>query len=305
MASLRARFARFVARVSTKGPVARAIGKPGFVPRYRATLDRMTWSFAKPPRGVERRRVDDAGVRGEWLVAAAHSDARRVVLYLHGGGYVACSPAHYRTLTGALAKACDARVFALDYRLAPEHPYPAALEDALCAYDWLLAQGVAARDIAVGGDSAGGGLALSLLLALRDRGGPMPAAGVLLSPWLDLSSSGDSVRANAALDDVVVYDGSRGFAQLYAGDIPLDDPRVSGLFADLRGLPPLLVQASEIEMLRDDSVRLRDRAAAAGTDVRLHLYDGVHHVWQLFEYLPETRAALAEIGAFVKSETGR
>ena len=301
MASLRARIARLVARVSTKAPVARAVGKPDFVRRYRATLDRMKLSFGRTPRGVARSPIDGATVHGEWLVPRNTPARRRIILYQHGGGYVACSPAHYRSLTGALALRCDARVFATDYRLAPEHPFPSALDDVLAVYDWLVGGGVDPADIVAGGDSAGGGLTLSFLLALRERGSKPIAGAFLLSPWVDLSGSGESVIANARSDDVVVRDGATDFARLYAGTAPLDHPIASGLHADLHGLPPLLVQASSIEILRDDAVRLVDKARAAGVDARLHLYDGVHHVWPLFTGLPESREALDEITAFVEA----
>ncbi|MBV8488915.1 MAG: alpha/beta hydrolase [Candidatus Eremiobacteraeota bacterium] len=302
MASFQAGIARWVARVTTKREVRNALGKPDFVRRYRTTLNRMRLTFGRLPRGAQALAVDENGIRGEWVLGDAA--ASTVVLYNHGGGYVALSPPPYRSLTGALALKCGARVFALDYRLAPEHPYPAAVDDAIAAYDWLLAQGIAPQNVVVGGDSAGGGLTLSLLLALRRRGRPLPACAFLFSPWVDLTGTSDSVRTNAESDDVLVHDGSDRFARMYAGDRALDDPDVSGLFADLSGLPPLLVQASTIEMLRDDAVRLVERAGAAGVDARLHLYDGLPHVWQLFANLPESREALAQIAQFVAANAG-
>jgi acetyl esterase/lipase len=261
----------------------------------------MQITFGRTPPGVALSPVNAGGVRGEWLVPKASPDAKSFILYQHGGGYVACSPGCYRSLTGALALRCDARVFVTDYRRAPEHPFPAALEDVLATYDWLTGAGVDPADIVAGGDSAGGGLTLSFLLALRERGSKPIAGAFLLSPWVDLTASGDSIRTNARSDDVIVHDGSDRFARMYAGDRALDDPLVSGLYADLRGLPPLLVQASEIEMLRDDSVRLVEKARAAGVDAHLHLFDGVHHVWQLFTNMPESRQALGEIATFVKN----
>lgn len=228
----------------------------------------------------------------------APANGARTILYLHGGGYIGGAVSQYRQLIGALAARCGARVFAPEYRLAPEHPYPAAVDDAIGAYRWLLTQGTVARTY-VGGDSAGGGLAMSLLLAARDRGLPLPAAAFLLSPWVDLASTSASVRANAHSDDVLVYGESHAIAPLYAGALALDDPRVSAVYADLQNLPPLLVQASASEMLRDDAVRLVARARAAGVDARLRLWDGVPHVWQLFTGIPEAREALHDIAHFI------
>jgi acetyl esterase/lipase len=206
----------------------------------------------------------------------------------------------YRSLTSTFARRCDARVFALDYRLAPEHPFPAALDDAVAAYRWLLAQDIAPSAIVIAGDSAGGGLTLSTLLAIRDRGLPRPAGAVMIAPWVDLMSTGESIRTNARTDDVVVPDnGENKLAHAYMGDGALDDPRASGLYADLAGLPPLLIQASATEVLRDDSVRLDAKARAAGVDSKLRLWDGLPHVWHLFAHLPETREAFDDIAPFV------
>jgi acetyl esterase/lipase len=301
VASLQARAARLLARVSTKFPIERAVGTPHLVRRYRTTLDRMALSFGRLPRGTRVRAAENGSVRGEWIELATQAPPSkgRLVYYLHGGAFVGCSARLYRSLTGALALRCSAAVFALDYRLAPEHPFPAALDDAIAGYEGLLARGIRAGSIVVGGDSAGGGLALSLLLALRDRGRPLPAAGLLFSPWVDLAATGPSIAQNARIDDVVVYDDSHALARMYAGQRALDDPAVSGLYADLTGLPPLLVQASEIEMLRDDAVRLASKAGKAGVDARLRLFDGVHHVWQLFTALPESREALDDVANFV------
>ena len=302
--SLQARIVRFAVRVSTKNRIARAVGRPDFVARYRATLDRMRGTFGRVQRGVRCTGAAlPSGLRGEWMVPENAGD--RALLYLHGGGYVACSPAHYRSLTSALAAACAARVLVPDYRLAPEHPFPAALDDAIAAYDLLLAGGADPAGVVVAGDSAGGGLALSLLLALRDARRPMPAGAVLLSPWVDLSSSSPSIARNARSDDVVAFDESHALARAYAGSRRLEDAAVSGLFADLHGLPPLLVHASRIEMLCDEAVRLVERAQSSGVDARLRLFDGVHHVWQLCTYLPEARASIAEVALFANQVAPR
>jgi acetyl esterase/lipase len=289
--------------VSTKYPIAMAMRRGNVVPVYRATLARMALTFGRFPRGTAGRVVAVPPLRGEW-VEPAGGGAERTLLYLHGGGYIGGAPNQYRALTGALALTCNARVFVPDYRLAPEHPFPAAIDDAVAAYEALLAQGADASRTFVGGDSAGGGLTLSLLLALRDRGTALPAGAILLSPWVDLAATGASIIENAKRDDVVVFDdGKHIFARMYAGEAPLNDPRASGLYADLSGLPPLLIQASSIEMLRDDAVRLAEKTRAAGGDARLRLWDGVQHVWQLFTNLPESREAFKDIADFVRQPT--
>lgn len=305
-ASLAAQCAGLLARATIKLPTALVLRSPYFVHYYRLILGQMALTFGEAPRGVTRMPVREGPVRGEWMVPSdAGRIGERAMLYLHGGGYIGGAVAQYRWLIGSLARCSQTCAFALEYRLAPEHPFPAALDDAIEAYLWLLARGADPTRTFVGGDSAGGGLTLSLLLALRDRGIPLPAGAFLLSPWVDLASTGDSIRSNARSDDVLVYGEDRAIAPLYAGALALDDPRVSGLYADLRGLPPLLVQASASEMLRDDAVRLVERARAAGVDATLRLWDGVPHVWQTFTNLPESREALAELATFCRGAVSR
>ncbi|HAJ36252.1 MAG TPA: hypothetical protein DCL15_11215, partial [Chloroflexi bacterium] len=242
----------------------------------RQPLDRL--SVITPRSPIQRQVITTPFFAGEWLTPP-HVDARRVVLYLHGGGYVSGSPATHLAVTTQLAQAAGARLFALDYRLAPEHPFPAALEDAWAVYWWLLTEEhVAPAQIVVAGDSAGGGLTLALLLALRDAGMPLPAGAVGLSPWLDLTLSGATLTANAATD-YLNRDILRASAQMYSQGHVLDDPLLSPLYADLRGLPPLLLQAGGAEMLLDDSRRFAMRAHAAGVDVKLAIFPHMVHVW--------------------------
>ncbi|MBV8116746.1 MAG: alpha/beta hydrolase [Candidatus Eremiobacteraeota bacterium] len=282
--------------MTSKIPGARTVASPHFVRRYRRMIGRSVLLFGRLPRGLTRATVEDrtAGVRGEWVMLNADPNAATVVYYLHGGGYVAGSPAMYRTLTGAFCRRCRVRVFALDYRLAPEHRFPAAVHDAVAGYRWLLDAGNKPRDIVIAGDSAGGGLALSTMLALRDAGLPLPAGAVMIAPWVDLAAT-----------VVVSKRGERRIAHAYVGDRPLDDPLASGLYAELHGLPPLMIQASTIEMLRDDAVRLDAKARSAGVESTLRLWDGVPHVWHIFSGLPESREAFAEIAGFVTHVTGR
>jgi acetyl esterase/lipase len=292
---------RALLRNTVKNPMVRSLKKPNLPRRYRKIIGGGTALFARLPHGVSRVPVEErvAGVFGEWILPYAQPFSPRVVLYLHGGGYVAGSPRMYRSVTTTFALRCNARVFALDYRLAPEHPFPAALDDAVAAYRWLLGQGIAPSNMLVAGDSAGGGLTLSTLLALRDGGSPLPAGAVMIAPWVDLLATGESVRTNAHSDDVVVPDGGENLlAHAYMGGGALDDPRASGLYANLEGLPPILIQASAIEVLRDDSIRLDAKARAAGVDSKLRLWDGLPHVWHLFKMLPETREAFDDIAAF-------
>jgi len=267
----------------------------------RRPLDRLT--FLTHPAGVTRQPVTDAPFGSEWVTVAG-SAPERVLLYLHGGGYVSGSPSTHVAITARLAKEAEARVFALDYRLAPEHPYPAQLEDAWAAYWWLLTeQGVKPAQITVGGDSAGGGLTLALLLALRDAGVPLPAGAVCLSPWLDLTLSGATLATNEPTD-YLNFDVLHASAQMYANGYDLRHPLISPLYADLAGLPPLLIQAGSAEMLLDDSRRLALRAREAGVEVQLEVWEHMVHVWHFTWMLePKARQALAQIGRFVRHRT--
>src|SRR6185437_2585656 len=228
---------------------------------------------------------------------AAATGSDRVLLYLHGGSYLFCSPATHRSITFSLAEQASARVFALDYRLAPEDPFPAAVEDAVAALRALRSIGVDPSRVVVAGDSAGGGLALSALLALRDAGDPLPAAAILFSPWTDLAVTG------ASISDPRYRNFLRRMAKLYLADAPDTDPLASPLYANLRGLPPLLIHASEGEMLRDDSTRLATAALDAGVAATLELWPtSLPHAWHVFApFLPEGREALARAAAFIRS----
>lgn len=228
----------------------------------------------------------------------------RGLLYLHGGGYVLGSLDTHAELMGRLAKACRAPVLGVDYRLAPEHPYPAAVEDAVASYDRLLANGIKADQIVVAGDSAGGGLTLACLLALKAQGKPQPAGAVLLSPWTDLTGSGESSRTRAALDPMISPEILLPMARRYYGDTDPTDPGVSPLFGDLTGLAPLLIQVGDHEVLLDDSTRLAQRAKAQGVAAELEIYEEAFHVFQNVPGLPESGDALASIGRFFDRVTG-
>jgi monoterpene epsilon-lactone hydrolase len=238
-------------------------------------------------------------------IATPGSRADRHILYLHGGGYVTGSPGLYRHLTWRLAAAGQARLSAIDYRLAPEHPFPAALDDASAAWHGLLAEGASPQHCVVMGDSAGGGLSLALVLKLRDMGVPLPAAVVALSPWTDLAVTGASCRLNADVDPMQNADDLLPLAAQYLGGADPRNPYASPLYGTLQGLPPTLLQVGSDEILRDDSVRMAERMRAAGCTVALEIWPRMPHVWHAFvPFLPEARRAIARIGAFVQQCVG-
>lgn len=244
---------------------------------------------------------------GEWIHSEKNADhtKEKVVLYLHGGGYVACSPITHRNLTTRLARYGQCRVFAINYRKSPEYPYPYALEDALHAYQWLLEQGIDPGNIVLGGDSAGGNLTLVTLLAIRDKKLPMPAGGVCLSPWTDLTVKGDSIRFNRQMDPMIPSRRVKHAARLHANGMPLDDPRLSPIFADLEGLPSLLIHVGDNEVLLSDSTRFAAKAKDSGVDVELKVWRNAPHVFQLFAGLvPQSNQSLREIGHFVQRARG-
>jgi acetyl esterase/lipase len=231
--------------------------------------------------------------------------AGRVILYLHGGGYVFGGAGSHGNAVAHLGQAAGATVFLPLYRLAPENPYPAALEDAMAAYRWLLEYGISPRRIGVAGDSAGAGLAVATLVAIRDAGLPMPGAAALLSPLVDLTMSGDSMISRAKHDAMLSPAYIRFCAQAYCAGRPGDHPGCSPLFANLRGLPPLLIQTGSEEILYSDSERLAERARLAQVDVTFVCYQGLGHVFQLFVgWLRESDTAIAEIGTFFLQRWG-
>jgi epsilon-lactone hydrolase len=262
---------------------------------------------AVPPERLEGVRVREAvvgGVSGEWLTAASGTSGA-TVLYLHGGGYALGSPASHRHFAAQLAVRSKAACFVPDYRLAPEHPCPAAIEDAVAVYDALLDQGASPERLCIGGDSAGGGLTLATLLALRDGGAPLPAAAVLISPWVDLTCMGGSLEDNARYDYLNPRS-VRHYAKWYAGELSLDDPRVSPLHADLRGLPPLFVCVGDAEVLRDENLMLIERAREAKVDVEVEVGEGMIHVYPLLAPLiPQGRSATKRLAQFIRSHVDR
>jgi len=258
-------------------------------------------AFLPLPEGTVVEPVDAAGVPSEWVTAAGVT-GNRTILFLHGGGYVIGSLNTHRTLASNMSKAAGAKVLLIDYRLAPEHPFPAAVDDAVAAYGWLLDQGIPAASIAVSGDSAGGGLTVATLVALRDKGLATPACAVPISPWVDLEGTGESMTTLHDADPMVKQPGLARMAGMYLGDADPKSPLAAPMHADLTGLPPLLIQVGTRETLLDDARRLHRNALAAGVNSSLEEAGGMIHVWHLFgPMLTEAREAIGRAGAFINS----
>ena len=266
----------------------------------RQHMEELTRS-APLPEGARFTPVEAGSVPCEW-VEAPGATTKGTLLYLHGGGYTIGSVRTHRALVARLASATGARALTVDYRLGPEHPFPAAVDDALAAYRWLVRTGVEPRRIVVAGDSAGGGLTVALLLALRDAGEALPAAGVCISPWTDLAGEGTSMTSHADRDPIVQRDGLLQMAAAYLAGQDPRAPLASPIHADLRGLPPLLVHVGTAETLLDDATRPAERARAADVAVDLEVWDDMIHVWHAFApLLPEADEAIARIGTWVRS----
>ena len=286
--------ATLVERLRQAGPIA-----GGDVATMRAGMDAATADFA-PPAEVRFEPVLAGGVRAEWTTAPGAREDRALV-YLHGGAYCLGGIATHRGLAARLSRLARLRVLNVDYRLAPEHPYPTAVDDAVAAVRFAYACGLAPSRVAVGGDSAGGGLAVATLVALRDAGEPLPAAGVCISPWTDLSGSGASMRSRAALDPLVEAETLSLMAAHYLAGRDPRTPLASPLFADLAGLPPLLVHVGGAEILLDDATRLAERARDVGVEVELEVWDEMIHVWHAFaDLLPEGEQAVQGIAEFLE-----
>jgi monoterpene epsilon-lactone hydrolase len=247
--------------------------------------------------------VDAGGVPAEWVTAPG-ALKKRVIYYLHGGGYAMGSIKTHREMVSRLSRAACARVLFIDYRLAPESPFPAAVQDATAAYRWLLSTGVNPDNVVIAGESAGGGLAVSTLIALRDMGDPLPSAAISLSPWVDMEAFGESMTTKAEVDPLVSRESILMYAKAYLGNTDPRTPLAAPLYADLSGLPPLLVQVGTAEVLLDDATRLVEMAKSAGVDVILERYEGMIHMWHFYPMLPEGQQAIQRIAEFVGKHVG-
>ncbi len=271
------------------------------IPDLRKETGKSSGLMGKLPQGFQVQAVDLNGVPGRWVLPSADAPRDKVLLYFHGGGYVIGSAAGHTPIAAKFVQAGGAPALLFDYRLAPEHPFPAGLEDALTAYRWLLAQGTDPRKIVFMGDSAGGGLCLAALLAARDQGLPLPAGAVALSPWTDLKNTGASYETNAKVDRLTWRESQVVFSKYYAGEQDAGQPWISPLYGDLHGLPPLLIYVGGDELLRDDSTRFAEKAQQAGVEVTLHVGAGLFHCYPATApAFPEAAQALEEIGDFIK-----
>lgn len=296
MPSLLSRFYRLIIQYYV-GPKFRRAGNS--VPAWKKLLDDMG-KFQRVPKGTEVQPVMVGSTPAEWVWSPG-SKEQHTVLYLHGGAMVMGSPANYRETAARFSTGFGCKLLVLDYRLAPEHPFPAAIEDAISAYHWLLELGYAPDQVAMGGDSAGGSLAVQTLLALRDTGEPLPAAGFCISPPLDWTRfDGESYRTRAHADPWIAEQMCRFTGGLYVGDNDPSSPLLNPLHMDLAGLPPLVIHVGDDEVLLSDAVRLAERAQAAGVEVEFKVWPGMWHAFQTNAAIaPEARQSLAEICSFV------
>lgn len=292
--------------VSDRAALAALFAAPAMPPvsqswaDQRAGMDALADAFP-PTEGFEAVPAAVGGIRGEWVCGKHVRRNDAALLYLHGGGYAIGSPKSHRHMVGLIGIESGLPVFSADYRLAPEHPFPAAVEDGVAAYKGLLDSGIAPGKLAIAGDSAGGGLTVATLLAARDKGLPMPACAVPISPWVDLSQGGESFRARAKRDPIVTKQAIDVMAAAYLGGADPKTPLASPIFADLKGLPPLLIQVGSEEALHSDAAGLAQRAEAAGVEVSFESWGGMIHVWHAFHpILSEGRDAIARVGAYLK-----
>jgi monoterpene epsilon-lactone hydrolase len=252
------------------------------------------------PPNVEVKRTTVGNIAAEWLRPVGTTD-NRAVLYLHGGAYTMGSCTTHRALASRIAIASQTPALLPEFRLAPEYPFPAALEDGVAIYRWLIEQGISPQKMVVAGDSSGGGLAIALTVLLRDKNVPLPAAITCLSPWADLELTGESLTTRAQVDPMCSLEESQYHAVHYIGKHDARAPLVSPIYADLHGLPPILIQVGDREILLSDAIRLTEHARKDGVDAELEVWDGMWHVWHLFaRYVPEGQRAIDKIGAFIR-----
>ena len=270
------------------------------VEKKRKNLESRVFLFRKP-RDVRVEQVLIEGVSCEWLFPP-NSNKNCVIIYLHGGAYTAGSPNTHRGIAARIGKTSEIPVLFIDYSLAPENPFPAALEDVIAVYKWLIEQRkFKPNKIIIAGDSAGGGLSLSTLIKLRDDNIPLPAAAVCLSPWTDLAITGDSIETKTEEEVMLTKKELQQAADIYLKDTDNKNPLASPLYADLKGLPPILLQTGTKEIILDDTIRFAEKAKKAGVEVISDIWPGMWHVFQIYgNLMPESKRALKEIGKFIK-----
>jgi acetyl esterase/lipase len=253
-------------------------------------------------KGVTRQSLSVEGIKCDWLIPEDEAPGR-VLMYLHGGGFVYGQTPLHLQMGAALAKLMSVRLLMVDYSLAPAHPFPAALDECVAVYRWLLKQGYEARHIAIAGDSAGGNLTLTTMLKLRSAGLPLPAAGACLSPVTDLAKK--EKKREGFSDPLLPPKAMKVYTEAYVGQNDARDPLISPIYGDLRGFPPLLIHVGDDEILREDAERITEAAKAAGVDVRLEIYPRMWHVWQLFLALPSAKQSLDDIAQFFSSQLNK
>jgi acetyl esterase/lipase len=286
-------------RILTKYFVAPKLNENKTIDEWRSGMESLT-KLARLPSKTKIENITLNSISAEWI-CAKNAREDMVVLYLHGGGYNVGSPNTHRELAANISMASGAKVLLPDYRLAPEHPFPSALEDATAVYRWLLDAGLTGKKIAIVGDSAGGGLSIATSISLRDTGAPLPASIVCLSPWTDLELSGNSIKTHAEIDPMVNLQSLKIMASNYIGDADPRSPLISPIHADLKGISPLLIHVGSDEMLLDDSTRIAEKAKNAGVDITLKIYNQMWHVWHLnARLMPEAKSAINELGSFIR-----
>jgi monoterpene epsilon-lactone hydrolase len=279
-------------------------GERALVDFTRRVFEPPAWHVKLHSRAVNIEPTTGS-VKGEWISPPGITGKNSVLYYLHGGGYISGSAKTNRPITVPLARRLQRRVFSLDYRLAPEHRFPAAVEDAVDGYRWLLSAGVDPRQLSVAGDSAGGGLALALVMALRDAGEKLPSCVACLSPWTDMTGSGESIIANSDRDAMFRGEDIGAYADVYLGSQSPHAPLASPLFGNFSGLPPLYLEVGESEVLRDDARQVHRKALAAGVASELRIVKGVPHGWQFgAPFVPEAKESIAEIARFITRSGG-
>jgi acetyl esterase/lipase len=292
MLSIQARIAKWILRLLRYSEVK------GTIDQQRLRQEKATQRFHLP-RDIEVKPVNINGLSAAWF--SGPEPKHGVVLYLHGGAYALGSIQSHQEYLGRFASATRSQILAINYRLAPEDPFPAALEDALIAYRWILPRVSDSSLIAIAGDSAGGGLALATTLALRDAGDPLPACVVCLSPWVDLTLSSKSIQSKDAVDPILNPYFLDRYAGYYAGAYARDHDRISPIFSNLKGLPPLLIHVGTDEILLDESIWLAEKAKDADVEVQIKTWQGLFHVFPIIPFLPESKTSLEHMAAFIAS----